>query len=152
VVYDTSSNHIYAGAIERGATCDNEPITVSACSRLETALIATGFLPDRRVRWQQGAALAEVLPRVRDIRRSGSPILDLCGVACGRVDGLYEWGLGRWDIAAGAVIAQAAGARVTVLPQQGAPSPLLVASTPGIHDELLERVSTAWKQAQVGGA
>ena len=77
--------------------------------------------------------------------RSGSPILDLCGVACGRVDGFYEWGLGRWDIAAGAVIAQAAGARVTVLPQQGAPSPLLVAATPGIHDELLERVSSAWK-------
>ena len=148
-MYDTSSNHLYAGAIERGATCDNEPITVSACSRLETALIATGFLPDRSVRWQQGVVLAEVLPRVRDIRRSGSPILDLCGVACGRVDGFYKWGLGCWDIAAGAVIAKAAGATVTVLPQQDSPTPLLVACTPGIHDELLEVVSSAWKQAKV---
>jgi len=92
--------------------------------------------------------LTEVLPRVRDIRRSGSPILDLCGVASGRVDGFYEWGLGRWDIVAGAIIAQAAGARVTVLPQQGAPSPLLVVATPGIYDELLEVVSSALKPAK----
>jgi len=149
IVYDTSSNHLYAGAIERGATCDSEPIMVSACSRLETALIATGFLPDRRIRWQQGVVLAEVLPQVRDVRRSGSPILDLCGVACGRLDGFYEWGLGRWDITAGAVIAKAAGATVTVLPQQGSPSPLLVASTPGIHAVLLEVVSSIWKRAKV---
>jgi myo-inositol-1(or 4)-monophosphatase len=148
VVHDTAHNRVYTGAVERGARCDDKPITVSGCAKMGAALIATGFLPDRTVRRQQGAVLAEVLPQVRDIRRSGSPILDLCGVASGAVDGFYEWGLGPWDIAAGAVIAKAAGARVTVLSQQSAPSPLLVASTPDIHGELLEIVSSAWYQSQ----
>ena len=48
-----------------------------------------------------------------------TPILDLCGVASERLDGFYEWGLGRWHIVAGEMIAQATGAHVTVLPQHG---------------------------------
>lgn len=145
VVHDTYHDRVYAGVIGRGATCDEKPITVSTSTRLETALIATGFLPDRTIRRRQGAILTEVLPRVRDIRRSGSPILDLCGVASGQTDGFYEFGLGRWDIAAGAVIARAAGARVTLFPQQELPRPLLVASAPGIHDALVALLSSLWQ-------
>jgi myo-inositol-1(or 4)-monophosphatase len=82
----------------------------------------------------------ESLKRVNKIESSGSPILDLCGVAAGRVDGFYECGLEQWDIVAGTVIARAAGAKVTILLQQELASPLLVVSTPGIHEGVLELV------------
>ncbi len=149
VVHDTYHDRVYAGSVDRAATCDGEPITVSASTRLETALIATGFLADREIRRRQGLIVAEMLPRVRDIRRSGSPILDLCGVASGTIDGFYEFGLGRWDIAAGAVIAAAAGAKVAIMPHQGLASPLVVASTPSIHEALLESVFASWKRANI---
>lgn len=148
VVHDTYHNRAYAGAVGQGATCDGKSITVSACTSLETALIATGFFPDRTIRRHQGAVLTELLPRVRDIRRSGSPILDLCGVASGRTDGFYECGLRQWDITAGTVIARAAGAKVTSLSQQEPISPLLVASAPGIHDGLLELIVASWQQGK----
>ncbi len=138
VVYDTACDQLYAGALGLGATCDGRPLSVSSCSSLDMALLATGFLPDRTVRPRQAAVFAQVLPRVRDIRRSGSPALDLCRVAAGQTDGMYEYGLGRWDIVAGAVIAQAAGARVSILPSGNLPKPLLIVSTPTIHAALRE--------------
>ena len=123
--------------------CDSEKILVSNCDSLQNALIATGFLPNREIRILQGKILAEILPNILDIRRSGSPIIDLCRVASGVIDGFYEFGLKKWDIAAGSVIAQAAGAKVTILPSENEASSLIVASTPNIHDELLESVLKA---------
>ena len=69
--------------------------------------------------------LVEVLPHVRDIRRQGAAAVDLCSVACGRLDGYYERGLAPWDLAAGGLIAAEAGAVVTDLdggPAAPAPS------------------------------
>ena len=143
VVYDTASNQLYAGAAGLGATCDGRPLQVSSCSSIDMALLATGFLPDRTVRPRQAAVFAEILPHVRDIRRTGSPALDLCRVAAGQTDGMYEYGLGRWDIVAGAVIAQAAGARVSILPSGNLPKPLLIVSTSDIYDALKELVVQA---------
>ena len=80
--------------------------------RLKQWLIGTGFLPDENVRREQADLLRQILPRVRDIRRSGYPSLDICSVASRTLDGFYECGLGPWDIAAGAAIAEAAGATV----------------------------------------
>lgn len=77
-----------------------------------TALVATGFSYSARRRQQQAELLTRVLPRVRDIRRSGSAALDLCQLAEGRVDAYYEHGTHPWDYAAAAVIAQEAGAVV----------------------------------------
>jgi myo-inositol-1(or 4)-monophosphatase len=82
--------------------------------------------------------LVEVLPRVRDIRRFGGAAIDLCSVACGRVDGYYERGLNPWDHAAGALIANEAGARVDV-PDDGA----VVAATPEIFEELSDLIRSA---------
>ena len=95
-------------------------------SQLARALVGTGFLPDAEVRRVQADLLRQVLPRVRDIRRSGCPSLDICGVASGTLDVFYECGLGRWDIAAAAAIAEAAGARVLLLHSGVLPDPLLV--------------------------
>jgi fructose-1,6-bisphosphatase/inositol monophosphatase family enzyme len=72
------------------------------------ALIRTGFLPDQEVRRKQAELLREILPRVRDIRRSGCPSLDICSVASGTLDAFYECGLGPWDISGATAIAEAA--------------------------------------------
>ena len=137
VVYDTFHQQIYSGIIDDKAMCDDEKISVSSCDSLQNALIATGFLPNREIRVRQGKILTEILPNVLDIRRSGSPIIDLCRVASGVIDGFYEFGLKKWDIAAGSVIAQAAGAKVTILPFENEANSLIVASAPNIHEELL---------------
>ena len=115
VVHDTVSNRVYAGVVGEGATCDEEPIKVRDEGNLKQALLGTGFLPDENVRRKQADLLRQILPRVRDIRRSGCPSLDICSVASGTLDGFYECGLGPWDIAAGAAIAEAAGATISCL-------------------------------------
>ncbi|MFC5181530.1 inositol monophosphatase family protein [Actinomadura harenae] len=103
---------------------------------LDRALVATGFgyFPERRA--HQGEVVAALLPRVRDIRRSGSCCVDLCSLAAGRVDAYYERGVQAWDVAAGALIVEEAGGRVQGL--AGAPvSPdLCIAAAPGLFDAL----------------
>ena len=80
---------------------------------LATALVATGFSYDPGLRVRQTTALVEIIGRIRDIRRFGAAAVDLCHVACGRVDAYYERGLAPWDLAAGELIAREAGAVVT---------------------------------------
>jgi myo-inositol-1(or 4)-monophosphatase len=93
-----------------GARRNGEPIAVGTEARLAHCLVATGFgyAPDRRRR--QAELLARVLPQVRDVRRFGAASVDLCHVACGRLDAYYEEGLGPWDLAGGALVAREAGA------------------------------------------
>ncbi len=126
VVHDTFSGRVYAGVVGEGATRDEKPIKARDEGDLRRALIGTGFLPDADVRRSQADLLREVLPRVRDVRRSGCPSLDICAVASGTLDAFYECGLGRWDIAAASAIAEAAGARVLLLNSSILPNPLLV--------------------------
>ena len=90
VVHDTFSNRVYAGVVGEGETCDGKPIAVRDECNLQQALIGTGFLPDAGVRRLQADLLRQVLPRVRDVRRSGCPSLDICGVASGVLDVFYE--------------------------------------------------------------
>ena len=126
VVHDTFSNRVYAGVVGEGATYDGEPIAVRNESNLRQALVGTGFLPDACVRRLQADLLRQILPNVRDVRRSGCPSLDICGVASGTLDAFYECGLGQWDIAAAAAIAEAAGATVLLLNSKDLPDPFLV--------------------------
>jgi len=126
VVHDTFSNRVYSGVVGLSASCDDKPIGVRQESDLSLALIGTGFLAYPDVRRAQASLLREILPRVRDIRRSGCPSLDICAVASGSLDGFYEAGLGQWDIAAGAAVAEAAGATVLLLQSTVLPNPLLV--------------------------
>ncbi|MEU9884372.1 inositol monophosphatase family protein [Sphaerisporangium sp. NPDC051011] len=103
---------------------------------LSGALIATGFgyRPERRA--VQAEVLAHVIPRVRDIRRSGSCAADLCSVAAGRVDGYYERGPEYWDFAAGGLIAAEAGARVGGLRGRPCTPEMTVCAVPGLFEEL----------------
>jgi myo-inositol-1(or 4)-monophosphatase len=83
---------------------------------LATAMIATGLAYDARVRAAQAEVLAQLIPRVRDIRRFGSAALDLAWTAAGRYDAYFERTVKPWDIAAGTLICQGAGLEVVELP------------------------------------
>lgn len=112
-------------------------LTGSRPASLDRALVATGFGYRVEERRAQAAVFAELLPRVRDIRRHGSAALDLCTVAAGRVDAYYEMHLNRWDFAAGALVAAEAGVVVTGLPGRPFAEPLGIAVAPSVADEFL---------------
>jgi myo-inositol-1(or 4)-monophosphatase len=134
-VYDPVKDELYAATQGGGATCSGEPIACSKATELPQTLVATGFSysADRRAR--QAAVLLHLLPAVRDIRRMGAASLDLCSVACGRVDAYYELSLSPWDVAAGVLVAREAGAIVGTL-DGSAPGAggLVVAAAPGVID------------------
>jgi myo-inositol-1(or 4)-monophosphatase len=122
------------------------PLAVSAPPSLDQTLVATGFGYRAEVRRAQGAAVAELLPQVRDIRRFGSSALDLCSLAAGRVDAYYELGLNPWDHGAGALVAREAGAVLAGLPGRPFAEPMAIAAAPSVADpfaalvaELVER-------------
>jgi fructose-1,6-bisphosphatase/inositol monophosphatase family enzyme len=133
VVHDPLADETFSAVRGEGALLDGAPIAVGGAQALDTALIATGFYYAAAERERQARLLVELLPRVRDVRRVGAAALDLCMVACGRVDGYYERGLNRWDWSAAALVAGEAGASVRSLP--GEPFGLCAAA-PGIADEL----------------
>jgi myo-inositol-1(or 4)-monophosphatase len=105
---------------------------------LEQTLVATGFGYRADLRRAQGAVVAALLPRVRDIRRYGSAALDLCAAAAGRVDAYYELNLKPWDHAAGALVAAEAGLVVSGLDGRPFAEPMAVAAAPSIAAAFLE--------------
>lgn len=144
-VVDVAAGVTYSAGLGAGATLaggDGEPITLR-CNDIDSvrlALLATGFGYGAARRERQGELVAQLLPKVRDIRRIGSAALDLCMVAAGRVDAHYEHGLNPWDWAAGALIAAEAGAvlRLPGADSTGAQGELTVAAAAGIADELAD--------------
>lgn len=103
-----------------GAWLDGRPLGVSRPDRLDLTLLATGFGYRAERRERQAKMVHALLGQVRDIRRAGAASLDLCALAAGWVDGYFEHGLARWDWAAGALIAEEAGALVTLPGEDGA--------------------------------
>jgi myo-inositol-1(or 4)-monophosphatase len=110
VVHDPARQETFAAARGLGACRNGAPIpSVREPSPLAEALVGTGFAYKRPLRAAQAKLLGSLLPAVRDLRRGGSAALDLCSVACGRLDAYYEAGLEPWDRAAGLLIATEAG-------------------------------------------
>jgi myo-inositol-1(or 4)-monophosphatase len=143
VVADPTHGQVFTATDGGGACCNGEPIRPSGADTLATALVATGFSydPDRRRR--QAGVLAGVLPAVRDIRRMGAAAVDLCSVACGRVDAFYEKGLAPWDLAAGELIAREAGARVGDLHGEPPSGAFVLAAAPGLFEPLADLLRAA---------
>jgi fructose-1,6-bisphosphatase/inositol monophosphatase family enzyme len=129
VVHDPLHGDVFTAVRGRGARRNGEVVHVRRTGALRDALVATGFAYDPERRRRQAAVLTQVLPQVRDIRRAGAAAVDLCSVACGRVDAYYERGLGPWDFAAGVLVAAEAGAVVGDL-EGGPPSGEFVLAAP----------------------
>ena len=115
VVADAVHGETFTATRGGGAFRDGAAVSCSTASALSTALIGTGFGYRSERRLAQGAVVAGLLPRVRDIRRMGAASVDLCSVACGRLDAYFERGLAWWDLAAGGLVASEAGAVVTAI-------------------------------------
>lgn len=132
-VVEPASGRRWTATRGGGAFLDGRPLRVSATTRLELSLVATGFAYRAERRARQASGVVGLLSRVRDIRRAGAASLDLCAVAAGWLDGYFEHGLNRWDWAGGALVAEEAGA-VVHLPD--ADNDLTFAATPSIADAL----------------
>ncbi len=151
VVADPVHREVYSAVRGGGAWCNGVPISVSAATTLGTSLIGTGFAYRSARRAEQAAALPRLLPMVRDVRRMGAAALDLCLVACGRLDGYFETGLQPWDMAAGVLIATEAGAIVCGYDGRAPSTASVVASAPGISGELLATLAAAGVTPDPGG-
>jgi myo-inositol-1(or 4)-monophosphatase len=113
VVYDPMRDETFVAERGAGATLNDEPIRVSDTEEPIRALIATG-LPNERERMPEALELfGRFAALSRGMRPLGAAALDLCYVACGRLDGYYERGIWPWDVAAGGLIVGEAGGKVT---------------------------------------
>jgi myo-inositol-1(or 4)-monophosphatase len=139
VVIDPCRDETWTAVLGRGAACNDRPLRLALDPPpLATSLVATGFSYNSARRASQAAVLTRVLPAVRDIRRFGAAALDLCWVAGGRVNAFYEWGLARWDLAAGSLIASEAGAELDELA-----GGTVIAAAPGLLAPLRELLEDA---------
>lgn len=136
VVVNAATGVTYAAAAGEGATRDGRPLRVRDVPAMQQRLLLTGFGYEAQQRRIQGAAVARILPHVRDIRRRGSAALELCAVAEGTADAYIEEGLHLWDHAGGALIAREAGATVGFEPGAGG-RPCLLAAPSGGYPELV---------------
>ena len=134
---DIDENYIRMGARSGGGAFRNDvAIAASTRSLLAEALVGTGFGYRADRRRAQARVLHDVLPAVRDIRRMGGAAIDMCSVACGRLDAYYEYGISSWDVAAGTVIALESGAAVTDLAGRPTLGPMIVAAGAPLHGDL----------------
>ena len=111
-VVDVLRGELFSANRGGGARCDELPISVSSCATLPEALVTTGFSYRAELREVQGEVAHRLLSRARDLRCFGSTAIELCWVACARVDGYFQRDTEIWDRAAGALIAEEAGAQV----------------------------------------
>ena len=114
VVLDPVRDETFTATRGAGAQLNGAPITVSTIATLDDALVATGFPYDRRTHLDFYLGFfADFVRRTQGVRRNGAAALDLCYVACGRLDAFWEWKLKPWDTAAGALIVREAGGMVS---------------------------------------
>jgi myo-inositol-1(or 4)-monophosphatase len=140
VVYDPIGEELFTAERGQGARLNGRPIQISTRGALMDALFCTGFpYSIRDDRGAQVKVFEAFLTRARAVRRLGSAALDLCYVAAGRFDGFWEQELHAWDMAAGVLIVEEAGGRVTRY--DATPIDLfrgqIVASNGRLHDDML---------------
>ena len=150
VVLDVASGDTYTATRGGGAHCNGSRLTCRTETDPALALVATGFSYDAARRAAQGDVVRAVLPKVRDIRRMGAAALDLCAVAAGRVDGYFEERLKPWDWAAGALIAEEAGARTGTVGGGPLSSSTALAANPTLYLALETLLAAAANGAEAG--
>jgi myo-inositol-1(or 4)-monophosphatase len=146
-VYDPMRDEMFSARRGEGARLNSQPIRVSAAAELQKSLLVTGFPYDA---WESELDnfnnFVHLSKLTQGVRRLGSAALDCAWVAAGRFDGFWEISLKPWDVAAGGLIAEEAGARVTNIHNGSnylAAPQSIVAATPGIHGKILEQLEAA---------
>ena len=138
VVYDPMRNEMFAAERGQGATLNERPIRVSQVEELGRAMLCTGFPYNVRERPDFARDFTNFTMEAQAVRRDGSAALDLAYVACGRFDGFWEDGLNPWDVAAGVLLIEEAGGKVTNF--DGASldiySPKVLASNSLVHESM----------------
>ena len=139
VLCDPTRDEMFAAERGRGATLNGKPIHVSQTKALAESILGTGFPSHKRHKNPNIHFYHQITLRSHGVRRAGSAALDLANVASGRYDGFWEFNLNPWDTAAGVLLVQEAGGKVTRF--DGSPFRLdsreVLASNGLIHQELL---------------
>jgi myo-inositol-1(or 4)-monophosphatase len=142
VVHNPMSRELFAAERGKGATLNGKKIRVSQIDRLARSLLVTGFPTHKRTQNPNIYYYWDFTLKSHGVRRDGSAALDLAAVAAGRFEGFWEFGLNPWDTAAGVLLVEEAGGRVTDF--DGQPyrlgGPVLLASNGLVHEEM-ERVA-----------
>lgn len=144
VVYNPFLDELFYAAEGEGAFLNGHEIRIKNTEALDTCLVATGFPYVKDNGEEIMDRIGRVWPRVRDIRRLGSAALDICWVACGRLQAYYEGQLNPWDVAAARLIAKEAGAAIGYFkdPDDTIPESIrcnnLIVSSPKVFEELKE--------------
>lgn len=143
-VYDPMRDELFLAERGKGATLNGKPIHVSETTELQKSLLVTGFPYDAwNTEHDNFANFIKFGKLSQGVRRFGSAALDLCYVASGRFDGFWELSLKPWDVAAGGLVCQEAGAHITNVKGESdfiSPPQSVVATTPGIHARMLEEL------------
>jgi myo-inositol-1(or 4)-monophosphatase len=138
VVYNPFYDELFAAARGAGATLNGKRIFVSAVNSLSTSLLCTGFPVHKRLANPNIHYYWDFTLRSHGVRRDGSAALDLASVAAGRFDGFWEFGLKSWDTAAGVLLVEEAGGKVSDF--SGEPyrlgGPMILATNGLIHEEM----------------
>jgi len=152
-VYDPCREELFTAERGGGAYLNGRPLRVSSNERLIDALLVTGFPYQVHETADALVSLfAAFLSRAQAVRRLGSAALDLCYVAAGRFDGFWEQHLKPWDMAAGALLVEEAGGRVTGM--DGQPFDVrrgqVVAANPAVHEAMLSTIAS-WRETRNAG-
>ncbi|MDG1159824.1 MAG: inositol monophosphatase family protein [Flavobacteriales bacterium] len=145
VIHDPVHQHSFYAYKGGGAFLNGNPISCTSNKELSEALLATGFPYDD---FGKQDAYLEVLKdfthKTRGLRRLGSAAMDLAYVAWGKFDGFYEYGLNPWDVAAGIIIVQEAGGKVSAFKENASPlfHEEILATNEGIHENMLKVINT----------
>jgi fructose-1,6-bisphosphatase/inositol monophosphatase family enzyme len=144
-VYAPALRDMFTAARGEGATLNGDRISVRENTVLSDALVCTGFSYHVSQREAHARRVATMVGQIRDIRRFGAAAIDLCFVACGRLDAYFEEHLNSWDLIAGQVIATEAGALVTNYLGDTATPQEVLASQPGVQKALIQLIAESEK-------
>lgn len=142
-VYVPALGEMFSGARTEGATLNGTPISVRDNNDVSDALVCTGYSYRISEREVHAKRVADIVMKVRDIRRFGAAAVDLCFVACGRLDVYFEEHLNSWDLIAGQVIATEAGAVFSDYVGDPVTPAQVLASTPGVHADFIHLIATS---------
>ena len=139
VIYDPMRDEVFAAERGEGAALNGKRIHVSPTPNLASALLCTGFPYDVRERGEFARHFTNFIMNAQGVRRDGAAALDLAYVAAGRFDGFWEEGLKPWDVAAGVLIIEEAGGRVSNYQNEcfNIFTPPILASNGLIHEQMM---------------